>query len=395
MRLLSTTNLLFQEFYGSRIPKYAILSHRWYGDEVTFEEFYHVKAQDPFGQRFAKIRNCCAYAQKNGFGWVWIDTCCIDKKSSAELTEAINSMFNWYSNAGRCYVYLADVWWDAGDLAGSRVDFRKSAWFERGWTLQELLAPTVLCFVDYSWKPIGTINKYYFEANLDMDAKRLMKDICAATSISEHDLKYSFDYDYLASEVCVARKMSWLSSRKTSRVEDIAYCMLGLCGVNMPLLYGEGESAFVRLQLEIIRTSDDESIFVWFYPAHTLLAQDSEVLAKSPRAFAQSGQVIKHPSLRGKLPFAMTNKGLHYRIPRSRDWISPSRTGDKYMLLLDCGLEDSKDTYNSLYIAIELRRDDVSWCRHSIYAIALQDKAKWNDIVDEKPEFEDLYLRTR
>ena len=397
MRLLSTTDLSFQEFYDSQNPKYAILSHRWIGDEVSFEDFYHVKAQDPYGERFAKIRNCCAYAEKNGFGWVWIDTCCIDKKSSAELTEAINSMFNWYRNAAICYVYLADVRWDVGDLARSRTNFRKSAWFERGWTLQELLAPARLYFFDCIWSSIGFIRKDSAHAP-SLENTRLMEDICAATSISQFDLDCSAEYNFLASRVCVARKMSWLSSRKTSRVEDIAYCMLGLCGVNMPLLYGEREKAFERLQFEIIRTSDDESIFAWFSEQ---IDYPSSVLAESPKEFARSGNVVKHSSLYGKLPFAMTNKGLHYRIPRSRNGMLESEREYKYTLLLNCGLEDPSSTEKSSEamlegrcIAIELTYTGEQWFRYGHDQINLLDNAAWNDIVYKKHEYEDLYIHT-
>ena len=398
MRLLSTTDLSFQKFYDSQVPKYAILSHRWISDEVSFEDFYHVKAQDPYGERFAKIRNCCAYAEENGFGWVWIDTCCIDKKSSAELTEAINSMFNWYMNAAVCYVYLADVRWDVGDLARSRADFRKSAWFERGWTLQELLAPARLCFLDCIWISIGFIVKVSATAS-SLKKNRLMEDICAATSISKFDLHSSAKYSYLKFGVSVAKKMSWLSSRKTSRVEDMACCMLGLYGVNIPLLYGEGEKAFERLQFEIIRTSDDEPIFAWFSEQ---IDYPSSVLAKSPKAFARSGKVVTHFSLLGKLPFAMTNKGLHYRIPRSRNGKPGSELGYKYTLLLNCGLEDPNSTdmsaeamLNGRCIAIELREIGGKWFRDGPDQINLQDNAAWNDIVDKKHEYEDLYFYTR
>ena len=395
MRLLSTTDLSFREFYDSQIPKYAILSHRWIGAEVSFEEFHDVKAQDFLGDRFAKIKNCCAYAQKDGWDWVWMGTCCIDKKSSAELTEAINSMYAWYENAGVCYVYLADVHWNSDDLDGSHDSFRKSDWFKRGWTLQELLAPEILHFVDDSWNSIDTMVKGS-ESLSRSGPSRLYEDICMATGISDFDLR-SHTSSTRGGLSCFARKMSWLSSRETSRVEDIAYCMLGVLGVNMPLLYGEGKKAFARLQMEYIKNYDDESIFAWFDPSTVGFAG---VLANSPKAFARSGYVTSFRFLRGKMPFAMTNKGLHYRIPRPRDWISSPGLGNSYMLLLNCGMDylnypgvnPTSSTKTGNYIAIQLEHIAGVFYRVSSNEIYRQDDAIWNDLVDKGHEYEDLYL---
>ncbi|KAI6002305.1 hypothetical protein F5J12DRAFT_906395 [Pisolithus orientalis] len=146
---------------------------------------------------------------RDGYTWLWIDTCCIDKRSSAELSEAINSMYRWYRNSQMCYVYLND-------------------WFSRGWTLQELVAPKEAEFFNKSWVSIG----------IKQDLTSLLEDI---TRIPEKSVR------------AVAHIMSWAADRKTTRVEDRAYSLLGLFGVNMPMLYGEGSKAFQRLQLEIIR----------------------------------------------------------------------------------------------------------------------------------------------
>ena len=398
MRLLSTTDLLFKEFYDSQIPRYAILSHRWIGEEVTFEEFYQVKAQDSSGERFAKIKKCCAQARTDGWYWVWIDTCCIDKKSSAELTEAINSMFNWYRRAAVCYVYLADVVWNPGnleDLENSRRIFRNSEWFRRGWTLQELLAPYRLCFFDYAWISIGAAHK----SPKPLEAvSPLIIDICAASGISEDDF---FDFpirNFYVTPVSVARKMSWLSHRETSRVEDIAYCAMGLFDVNMPLIYGEGKKAFERLQLEIIKISDDESIFAWFSDRGLLSNLVSGVLAKSPKDFARSGQVVRR-DLRGKLPFAITNKGLHYRIPHPRGRFPWKKDGTTYtyMLLLNCGLENPS-LNDSRVIALEFRQTQqfagTIVRKKGIDDVIMLDSAIWNNATNKKPEYEDVYLMT-
>ena len=390
MRLLHTTDLIFREFYDSQIPKYVILSHRWTGDEVSFEEFYDIKAQDSSGERFAKIRNCCAYAREYGHAWIWIDTCCIDKKSSAELSEAINSMFNWYKNAAMCYVYLADVLWDSGNREQSRDNFRKSVWFDRGWTLQELLAPSNLHFLDRTWSYIGDVWKASdLRASESQD---LVEDVSSRTGVSEIDLlnmHYSFHRDC----VSVARKFSWLSNRETSRIEDMAYCMLGLCGVNMPLLYGEGEKAFTRLQLEIIRASDDESIFAWFSEGELY---GIGVLASSPKEFARSGQVIRKNSLRGKKPFTMTNKGLHYQVPIPKGWTISAyvRGSHEYHLCLGCEL-DLPDGGSDLSrgIVITLMKIGDTWGRIDCEQNKEVGLSTWRDAIAEEHEYQDLYLR--
>ena len=294
MRLLNTESLEFEEFFDSQIPKYAILSHRWGNEEVTYQEFRKGKRQDKQG--YAKIRQCCALAGKRGFGWVWIDTCCIDKKSSAELSEAINSMYRWYSNAGECYAYLRDVVWDNEDCEASKLSFRRSLWFTRGWTLQELLAPSSVMFLDRQWRFFGT-------------KEDLAREISAVTGISIGCMDDPWS-------ACAATKMSWVSRRATSRVEDMAYCMLGLFEVNMPLLYGEGKKAFLRLQLEIIKQSDDETIFAW-----TSREEFGGMLASEPSFFAQSGDLVNHPGF-GKQSkymmtrtYMMTNKGLEFQVP--------------------------------------------------------------------------------
>ena len=142
MRLLHTTRLEFEEFYDDQIPRYAILSHRWGRDEVSYQDFLAGRKLDGAGDK--KILACCRYAAGDRdmvpINWVWIDTCCIDKSSSAELAEAINSMFRWYQNASICYAYLSDVK-KSNQENLTKSEFESSQWFTRGWTLQELIAP--------------------------------------------------------------------------------------------------------------------------------------------------------------------------------------------------------------------------------------------------------------
>lgn len=300
MRLLHTTSLLFEEFFDNNIPPYAILSHRWEGKEVAFHEFEAAKERD--GPEFSKIKNFCSFVSRQpdpigGPEWVWIDTCCIDKKSSAELSEAINSMFKWYRRSRVCFAYLSSV--DAGSGKAQEQQFRESPWFTRGWTLQELIAPGRVYFLDCRWNIIGGRNE-------------LAAEISAITGIDELYLKLHKGRPRRLAEVSVATKMSWASERKTSRVEDMAYSLLGIFDINMPLLYGEGKKAFMRLQLEIIRKSDDESIFAWTEPITKFM--DQGMLASSPTRFANCGD-IRADVKSSRPPYSMTNKGLEFRIP--------------------------------------------------------------------------------
>jgi hypothetical protein len=249
MRLLHSIEWRFQEFFDDEIPPYAILSRRWGSDEVSYQSLQSAiremeAGREPklSGRGFLKIHNCRQQAALDAYEWVWIDTCSINKESSAELSEAINSMYRWYCYARICYVYLADVReisappFHEGELQDEDLmltvareraleDFKKSEWFSRGWTLQELLGPTSAVFYDTSWKLFNTRDN-------------LAEVIHAITGIDTELLRGRGRLIRIAS-TSVAKKMSWLATRKTSRVEDMAYCMFGLFNVNMPLLYGE------------------------------------------------------------------------------------------------------------------------------------------------------------
>lgn len=256
MRLLNTETYELRTFLGEP-PQYAILSHTWGEEEVTLADLGRRSRTKLQG--WSKLVRCCRRAAADGWHWVWIDTCCIDKSNSSELSEAINSMFRWYEAAQICYAYLADVpplpRGGANSTASRYVQdfsrarahwaetFAKSRWFTRGWTLQELLAPVFLLFLDHDW---GTI----------ASREAMSSHIERATGIGENQLR--------AFRSCsVATKIAWAAGRRTTREEDRAYSLLGVLGVNMPLIYGEGRKAFVRLQHELIRKYPDESILAW------------------------------------------------------------------------------------------------------------------------------------
>ncbi|KAF4832418.1 Vegetative incompatibility protein HET-E-1 [Colletotrichum tropicale] len=198
------------------------------------------------------------------YDYTWIDTCCIDKTSSAELSEAINPMFTWYRDSGICLAHLEDFHGDHISQATA-----ENRWFTRGWTLQELIAPEKVYFYSASWSEIGR------KPNNILDLLRITQIDAAVLDMGELD------------NISVAEKMRWLARRNTTKPEDMAYCMLGIFNVNIPLIYGEGEKAFKRLQEEIMRSSDDVSILLW-------KAQESNsftyrgALARNAIEFAQS-----------------------------------------------------------------------------------------------------------
>ena len=243
------------EFADDETTSYAILSHRW-TQEVDYEEIVDLAKmekdeQNEVRQRlgYQKILASCEQAKKNKIEWLWVDTCCIDKRSSAELSEAINSMYRWYENSGVCYAYLHDVCSSFPCQASGEMypNFKGwPEWFSRGWTLQEMIAPRNVQFFNEGWESIG--NK-----------KMLAHTLSRITGVPSHILADGFS----SNRPCVAQTISWAANRTTTRVEDRAYSLLGLLDVNMPMLYGEGRKAFHRLQLEIIRASNDQSIFAW------------------------------------------------------------------------------------------------------------------------------------
>jgi hypothetical protein len=288
MRLLNTTTLQIEsnEFEYFKAQGYAILSHRWVGQEITFEEIKEIglklraaEEKQASSPQLDKIHGACVTARELGFAWIWIDNCCINKSSATEESESINSMFKWYRDARVCITYLSDVRQTSlrepqhhntmkiatGDhgmptILATKTDVppvfqstrgqTPSEWFSRGWTLQELLAPPEMRFYDCNWTYLG--NK-----------SSLAHDIESVTGI---------EVDYLTGvkhfrKACIATKMSWMAGRTTSRIEDIAYSMLGLFDIMMNPRYGEGQRAFMRLQHELLSSTTDESLYAWKMPS--------------------------------------------------------------------------------------------------------------------------------
>lgn len=220
------------------IPPYAILSHTWLlaKDEVTFKDMKKGRGFEKKG--YAKITFCAEQAQRDGLKFFWVDTCCIDKSQGPELSEAITSMYRWYQEAAKCYVYLRDVRCDIRSPSTVEEALRQSRWFKRGWTLQELLAPSVVQFYSEKGSYLG-------------DRSSLCKLIAECTNIPRSALTGT-----CLSEFKVEHRLSWMRERQTTKAEDKVYALLGICGVVLIPNYGEGyDNAFARLEREIQQSS--------------------------------------------------------------------------------------------------------------------------------------------
>ncbi|KAK3640158.1 hypothetical protein LTR22_017157 [Elasticomyces elasticus] len=330
MRLINIDTLEFAEFYDDAIPAYAILSHRWTTDELTYADFRKGRRKESIGyekvlrlqevtQQYnawlqhgrneaivAEVRltpeaahrvKTLADKAEQPVKYMWLDTCCIDKRSSAELSEAINAMYSYYSIAQICFAHLADVHVIENiDHLSPEMEhmMQESVWFTRGWTLQEMIAPERILFCDDDWhffahKCKGTVQSIWSPEQ---------KHHCNELPSSYHVNKVIAQITGVASEVISSATRQkgpfykptafeifrWASGRNTSRVEDMSYCLLGLLGINMPLLYGEGLLAFRRLQEAIMANTSDETFFA-FHSVDTY-NKAAPILAKSPRDFA-------------------------------------------------------------------------------------------------------------
>jgi hypothetical protein len=304
MRLLNARTITLENFTSENVaPPYAILSHTWGLEEVTLDDLEQENPSRLHG--YWKIETACQETCRAGIGYLWVDTCCIDKRSSSELSEAINSMFKWYRSAFVCFAYLHDV--EASDYElcqriSTNLDltsdqeekirqtqFAKSRWWRRGWTLQELIAPDELVFYDRAFRRIGS-------------KQDLVRVVSLVSSIDENILLNKISMK----DVCVATKMSWAAERKTTRIEDVAYSLLGIFDINMAMLYGEGDRAFVRLQEEIIKSTNDQSIFAW----SGFKFENGSLFAPRPSCFKIKHRIIPVQHWNNTTEFTLTNAGL-------------------------------------------------------------------------------------
>ncbi|KAL9625300.1 MAG: hypothetical protein Q9160_000702 [Pyrenula sp. 1 TL-2023] len=328
MRLINTRTLSLEHFGEDDVPPYAILSHRWEDEEISYEEMILASPTVRKRRGYLKILAFCRAAWSHGLSHGWVDTCCINKANSTELAEAISSMFAWYSKAAVCFGYLSDIQLKAVPYEYDTL-LASSVWFERGWTLQELIAPAEMHFYDRDWALIGT--KQQLEGLL-AQITGIDKSVLGGAS---------------PQKCTIAQRMSWAANRKTSRAEDRAYSLIGIFDVSLPMIYGEGNKAFIRLQEEIIKHSDDHSIFAWSIG----LPDDSHhgrcgLLAPSPSSFAYCQDVVRAGSNNSSKAFTVTNKGLSIELPTI-----PWSMGT-YLAILDC----SKISHPSKRLAILLER---------------------------------------
>ena len=248
---------------------YAIFSHRWLDEgEVT----YHEMAGDarPAGAGLDKLKRFCDIAMEYSCRWAWADTGCIDKTSSAQLEESIRSMYNWYANSKICIAHLRDTT-DLGDMAND-------PWFTRGWTLQELIAPVTIKFFNKDWKPI-------IAGDNDKDDDWFLNRISAITGVGQQSLR-SFSPSYYDLE-----PLFWASKRRTTRIEDMAYCLIGFFGLTLSIAYGEGKRAFFRLQMELLEAGNDIKLLTWSYGEHS---ERNTMIAGGPECFSRDWPCTGH-----------------------------------------------------------------------------------------------------
>lgn len=371
---------MLESFDNRPVPPYAILSHTWEDDEVRYEDIssgMSTSVMPTDKQGYTKIKYSCDQAQSDGLDYIWIDSCCINKSSSAELSEAINSMFSWYERSRRCYVYLFDL----NRPNRLPITFEDSRWFRRGWTLQELIAPVHVEFYDHHWTRLGDKGTGSRRSNCvaSEDGFDGFEAIFNLTSAQPEEYQDNLAYrienatripievltlkqrpiNRLLSRFPAAQRLSWAANRQTARIEDRAYSLLGLFDVNMPLLYGEGKEAFVRLQQEIMNRYHDQTLLA-FTRAEDIHWQLHGPLADDPAVFADSNIV--------RVPKSQRSQPMVLEEPFSYSWrhvdlqihLCTSLGQDQgYALgILDCGYSDDPLSRPALL----LRRLDGPGC---------------------------------
>ncbi|KAI0712991.1 heterokaryon incompatibility protein-domain-containing protein [Cerioporus squamosus] len=262
MWLLSTDRAELHHFVSPDAIEegYTILSHVWDAQEQSFKDIRKLQKKCVLTGENPR-QACCEVAEQYGYKWVWIDSCCIDKTSSAELSEAINSMFRYYSLSQVCFVYMADV-----TISRLPSSFYESRWHTRGWTLQELIAPPTSYFLYSDWTLLGT--KFGVADAIEEITRVPSSLLLGYTRLSDYS---------------VAQRMSWAASRRTTRVEDEAYCLFGLLDVNMPTLYGEGGGQPIPIDMLLgaaTTTTATSGLSGW-----------PGLFAPSPSAFIRSGSI--------------------------------------------------------------------------------------------------------
>nr|RBQ99295.1 hypothetical protein FVER53263_20300 [Fusarium verticillioides] len=396
MRLLQTKS--HELFEASDVPipfpSYAILSHTWISskDEITYQDMKARTGDIKNGvykqKGWSKLKDYCDRASKDGWKWAWMDTCCIDKTNPADTQEAINAMFRWYQNAGVCYAHLSDI--DSATTSqilslmedtglgssmnslriAAKNEFIGAKWFTRGWTLQELLAPHYLIFVDRGWRHMGTRESWALE-------------IEKASNIEARHLNAFNPTDFASCST--AMRFSWASGRETTVEEDESYSLLGLFGISLPLIYGEGgRQAFNRLQRQLIHVYHDDSVFAW-KSSQPDPKPGVGILARSVKDFRHAFKVTA-----GKYgnAYSMTNRGLEIT---SKYWRQRSNP-DGVIVRLNCRIGSASDAEKE--IGIHLTHDAVAdvYSRARIHELCDLGHLDLNDWYEERRR-EPLFIR--
>nr|RBR00943.1 hypothetical protein FVER53263_01624 [Fusarium verticillioides] len=392
MWLINTKTYKLEDFVNPPLS-YSILSHTWEGDEVLFQDMESLPyARSKAGWK--KIEMTCEASRQANILHAWIDTYCIDKRSSAELSEAINSMFAWYRQSSVCYVYLSDLVFpctpvdtvmpdsDEGrqwaDAAFSRLqdEMRACRWFTRGWTLQELIAPSQVVFLDQNWNLI--------RSRAPGSDLRFIKILERLTGIPSSVLEYKEDI----ATIPVAQRMSWAARRETTRVEDIAYCLLGIFDVNMPLLYGEGPKSFFRLQEEIVKSHDDLSLFAWKQDSASYgIGVLRGCFADSPAEFAHWLNVeIRVNNFESGMEVTSKNVHMQGRVLRQEE--NPYDIGHGVDYIFDLGVQHPDNKECSLGILLTSSSRNVTYFRFKPYELIKVPSIK--DLYDAEDIYHDF-----
>ena len=376
------------------LAKCAIISHRWGEHELSFQQYeeriknssYKNQFDNPGptplwnegqSEGFLKLARARLKARHQeptqpqfDLKYIWMDTCCIDKENQQELAKTFTMMFRLYRSATVTFAQLPDVSAtpdgfqelveekDTKKVIKPRVGCLESSdWFTRGWTLQELLAPTTMYFFDRYWRFIGTKNT-------------LSARIEKATQIKAQYLHGDI------SQACIAVKMSWLARRRTAKIEDMAYCMFGIFGISTFIRYGEGEGAFLRLGEELLRQHhSDESIFAWRSPTGTKnpespIITSCGLLAPWPTCYLESGNLTirsrRYAPRKGLEAFKVAGGGIELQAPNklpangnAAEWMKiRAALRRNYWLKLNC-CEAGTGIRNT--ITIHLRKEKGSW----------------------------------
>lgn len=405
MRLINCGQWRIETFHD-KIPEYAILSHTWqydgkgnpedvtYHDLKAYIELNARKKQDPPDQDgWNKVKKARDMAWKElNIMYIWIDSCCINQQDTSELTTSINSMYRWYAQSAVCIAYLSDQ---------DRTDIGPCRWFNRGWTLQELIAPSQVLFYNKDWKYCGSRNGFKLKEKQDATYD-LSKRIAKISSIDEELLSKndSRQITRFLSSVPACQKMSWASERETTKPEDMAYCLTGIFDINhMHLKSGEGRRAFIRLQEEIIKQSGDLTLFAWqatkpekCNPENLLKSTDIEhnnslfkfdqhlhgIFACHPREFELGGSVKPAQPIMYNDEVIVTSKGVKFTAS-----LEGSQPCSPFTMPLHC----YNDISSRSLLGMELR-----WVGGDVYARSNIGSLKYLDVKKIQPSQDHVYV---